>query len=50
MKEIQLFLVPEPGKKPEFLATVVPVDPSPVALKLWQTLPTKVILEGENYT
>ena len=47
MKEVQLFLVPEPGKKAEFLASVVPVDPAPVALKLWQTLPAKIILEGE---
>ena len=47
MKEVQLFLVPEPGKKPEFLTTVVPVDPAPLALKHWLSLPTKIILEGK---
>ncbi|GKY98360.1 hypothetical protein MPSEU_000793600 [Mayamaea pseudoterrestris] len=46
MKEIQLFLVPEPGKKPEFLATVIPIDPAPIALKQWQTLPSKIVLEA----
>jgi hypothetical protein len=47
MKEIQIYLVPEPGKKAEFLATVIPIDPAPVALKHWQALPVKIVLEGK---
>lgn len=51
MKEIQLFLVPTPGTKPEFLATVQPVAPNPVALGVWDAVvggqqDGKVVLEG----
>jgi len=48
-KQIQLFLVPQPGANPEFLATLAPTnDASDAILELWNdpSLPTKVILEG----
>jgi len=40
MKEIQLFLRPAPGKKPEFLASVRPVDPNPAAIRIWEAVLT----------
>lgn len=46
MKQVEVFLVPQPGAKPEFLASLQPVDPSPAALQTWQALPSKLVLEG----
>jgi hypothetical protein len=47
MKEIKLYLIPQPGSKPEFLASLQVVDPSPAVSKLWNdTLPDQVVLEG----
>lgn len=47
MKEIKLFLVPQPGAKPEFLASLQVVDPSPAVSALWKDkLPDQVVLEG----
>jgi len=51
MKEIQLYLIPQPGSKPEFLASLQVVDPSPAVTQLWNKVLTttssnKVILEG----
>ena len=43
-KQIQLFLMPTPGAKPEFLATVEGTDKTP----LDSSLPDKIVLE--NYT
>jgi hypothetical protein len=42
MKAIQLSLVPTPNAKPEFLATVEPLED----LEEWKSLPSKVNLEG----
>lgn len=41
-------MVPQPGSKPEFLADVRVVDPSPAASKLWNSsdLPNEIVLEG----
>lgn len=40
-----MFLVPQPGSKPEFLATCVPADPARTPT-FWNELPVKVVLEG----
>lgn len=37
-KEIELFLVPAPGQKPEFLAKIAPVDPSQAVVRLWEAV------------
>jgi len=37
-KEIELYLVPAPGQKPEFLAKIAPVDPSQAVVKLWDAV------------
>lgn len=37
-KELQFYLAPSPGAKPEFLATVKPVDPSTGAIRAWNEL------------
>ena len=41
-------LVPQPGAKPEFLATLQVVDPSPVVTKIWMSpeLPIELVLDG----
>jgi hypothetical protein len=47
-----MYLVPQPGSKPEFLAGCVPVDPSPAAVRVWEHLcassssQSKLVLEG----
>lgn len=47
MKEIELALIPEPGKKAEFLAKLQVVDPSPAVVSIWKDkLPDKLTLEG----
>jgi hypothetical protein len=47
MKEIKLYLIPQPGSKPEFLASLQVVDPSPAVTTLWNDrLPEQVVLEG----
>jgi hypothetical protein len=47
MKEIKLYLIPQPGAKPEFLASLQVVDPSPAVTTLWNDrLPEQVVLEG----
>ncbi|KAL7581647.1 hypothetical protein ACA910_022196 [Epithemia clementina (nom. ined.)] len=45
MKEIKLLLVPQPGAKPEFLAALQVVDPSPAGAKTWNELPAELVLE-----
>lgn len=42
MKQIQLSLTPTPGAKPEFLATVEPLED----IDEWDRLPSKINLEG----
>lgn len=37
-KEIELYLVPAPGQKPEFLAKIAPVDPSQAVVRLWEAV------------
>jgi len=51
MKEIQVFLRPAPGAKPEFLAKLKPVDPNPSASKVWDAVSASisnntVVLDG----
>lgn len=46
MKEIKLMIVPQPGAKPEFLASVGVVDPNPATTRIWEQVPSDVILEG----
>jgi hypothetical protein len=47
MKEIKVFLIPQPGAKPEFLASLQTVDPSPAVTAVWNdTLPDQIVLEG----
>jgi hypothetical protein len=48
MKQIELMLKPQPQAKPEFLATIQVVDPSPAVSRLWQALPESIVLE--DYT
>uniref|UniRef100_A0A7S3P6Y8 Uncharacterized protein n=1 Tax=Amphora coffeiformis TaxID=265554 RepID=A0A7S3P6Y8_9STRA len=48
-REIQLMLVPEPGKPAQALATLRVVDPSPTASKVWEEVhkhSKTVVLEG----
>lgn len=45
MKEIQLFLIPAPGAKPEFLAKIRPVSDTP-HVDVWNAAPSTVTLEG----
>lgn len=43
----ELLLIPTPGSKPEYLADIQVVNPSPAVLKLWQGISeSKLILEG----
>jgi hypothetical protein len=47
MKEKELLLIPEPGQKPAFLATIRVVDPSPAVVNLWNAIASdKIVLEG----
>jgi hypothetical protein len=49
MKQIELKLIPAPGTKPEFLATIEAADSDqrlPIVTQLWSTLPDEIILEG----
>ena len=49
MQQIQLMLVPEPGKAPQALATLQVVNPSPAVSKVWDQVHTHsktVVLEG----
>ena len=40
-------MIPQPGSKPEFLADLRVVDPSPIVAKTWDALPSsEVVLEG----
>ena len=48
MKEIQLFLRPAPGAKPEFLASVRPVDPNPAAIQIWEAVLSTLSSSSSN--
>ena len=50
MKEIKLSLVPQPGAKPEFLATLKVVDPSPMVAKIWDSAELSADLVLDGYT
>jgi len=45
MKRIELQLIPAPGQKPEFLATIELVQKQQIPAK-WETLPAVIVLEG----
>lgn len=46
MKEVQLFLIPAPGAKPEFLAKIRPVAVGAKETELWESLEDTIALEG----
>mmetsp|Transcript_18931 Transcript_18931/g.24357 ORF Transcript_18931/g.24357 Transcript_18931/m.24357 type:complete len:393 (+) Transcript_18931:90-1268(+) len=47
MKDLKIMLIPQAGAKPEFLADLRVVDPSPAVTKVWNQLPaSEIILEG----
>lgn len=45
MKRIELRLIPAPGQKPEFLATLELVQKTPIPA-LWEQFPSSIVLEG----